>query len=498
MPDDDESRFVPVPGSKAEPTYTAAAAYGSPIPVGATEADDVSTFVGSAPRLAAAVPVPAESDDASTLLAGAAPRLAAAVPVPAESDDASTLLVGAAPRLAAAAPAAGDSSGAGTANQEHSVLPEAEQKQVQNSPVEQKKVPRMPSLSPYGSPAAQDAAAGSVPLIPVSVQLKRQVAERNQIGYAEVNYLPDGTLLDHGKYRVILEEKEIILWDNGERSAQRVKMPLGQGGFGITYLADEIDLDRRVVIKELFPRDYAVRLRNLSVEFPMLNQLEDPYELLRENFLKEAKVIAAIEERHANIVGIITYFRENNTSYYVMPYMEGASLRACMGERNWDEASARELLQGLLSGLAYLHELGILHLDIKPDNVLMHGRTVPVLIDFGAARSTIITNDALVVSVGYAPPEQCSYETINLLGPWSDLYALGATMYHVITGARPRAGIRPLLEQAQSYPRYSRAFLASVDKAMHPEIKHRWQSAREWLELFSRMDEITHDAKRLI
>ncbi|MBR3903292.1 MAG: serine/threonine protein kinase, partial [Akkermansia sp.] len=473
------------------------------------EEDEVSTLLGlgKAPVGAVvspqgeAVAVPAEEDEVSTLLGlGKAPVGAVvsppgeAVAVPAGEDEVSSLLPREACPVDMDRPICSQSvdatkpepSGekAAVATDESprpegfSVLPAAD---------------AQPLPSGSGMPAYVPSRHGleSMPVVPASVLLRQETGLEE---LADEQFLPDGTLLNRGTYRIILEVRD----DERKPDGSPRKKPIGQGGFGITYLAEDVKLNRKVIIKENFPKDFVVRLRNLNVVSRKQGRPDDPYGTLRDNFLKEAKIIAAVKERHPNIVDVVTFFEDFNTSYFVMPYIEGESLRKCLEGRGWDEASARELLEGLLGGVAYLHELGVLHLDIKPDNILMNKGIVPVLIDFGASLSTLLPNGAMAFSAGYAPPEQCAYERLSELGPWTDLYALGATMHHIITGTRPNPQSRPLSEQVKSYPGFSRAFLASIDKAMHPEIRHRWQSAREWLELYQQMDEITRESKRLI
>lgn len=287
-----------------------------------------------------------------------------------------------------------------------------------------------------------------------------------------VDPLPAGTPLDKGTYTV----KEV----------------LGQGGFGITYLAYDHSLKVDCVIKENFPRQLAGRSceDSISVHSYQLGQEADSYPVVLENFVREARTIAAAgrHKQHPNIVGVSRLFVENNTAYYVMRYVQGCALDAALAADLWDEARLLPVLTGLLGGLEYLHDNGILHLDIKPSNIMMQEGNTPMLIDFGASRQLNADSGAGVIfSKGYAPPEQRDHSRVAQIGPWSDIYALGATMYHMISGKKACDAPAPLLPG--DFPRYGEALLASVNKALALEPAARWQSAREWLDELRRLDE---------
>ncbi len=275
---------------------------------------------------------------------------------------------------------------------------------------------------------------------------------------------------------------------NGEFEIVEV---IGAGGFGITYRAKNTRLKIDVVIKENFPAKLATRMPDQAVRSMREGTEGDPYAWTLENFLKEAQQIAALGAKkvHPNIVNVMSFFTEKNTAYYVMRYVQGKSLSA---QKPWTEAALKSVLLGLLSGLQFLHENGVLHLDIKPSNVLLQEDGNPVLIDFGAARNSGQGDDVLVYSKGYAPPEQWKGQEYGEVGPWSDLYALGATMYHMITGAKPGEQAEFLSTHAERYPAFSREFLYSIDKALCVSLSDRWQSAQEWVgwyEMRQRLEE---------
>ncbi|MGN1310029.1 MAG: serine/threonine protein kinase, partial [Akkermansia sp.] len=262
---------------------------------------------------------------------------------------------------------------------------------------------------------------------------------------------------------------------------------LGQGGFGVTYLAQDTTLDEDVVIKENLPT--AISNRNTTtfcVQALTRGTGPGSYEWALNNFLNEAKILRKL--KHPNIIEIITAFREMGTAYYVMPYISGTSLDKTLDKtsRPMPEAEIRSLLVPLLDALEYLHSLKpiLLHRDIKPANILRKPDGSPILIDFGTARILTEHSQTSIESPGYTPIEQL--QTHGNLGPWTDIYALGATMYHLITGTKPmkvndRMGRRdvliplPLAGRPELQKDYSPQLLLSVDKAMALWPEDRWQ-----------------------
>ncbi|NRR34057.1 HAMP domain-containing protein [Oxalobacteraceae bacterium] len=265
----------------------------------------------------------------------------------------------------------------------------------------------------------------------------------------------------------------------------RIDAVLGQGGFGITYLATDVNLNVKVAIKEYLPGDYATRASDHSVS-PRWAEDNDFYLNGLECFLVEARTLATF--RHSNIVRVARFFEAHRTAYMVLEYERGQPLKSWWDKhRGMPESQLLSLLQPLLDGLALVHESGYLHRDIKPDNIYVRKEDGSlVLLDFGAARLTVGGGQAMadVVTPGYAPAEQ--YEG-GEQGPWTDIYALGATLYWMITGAKPspaperQQGVAPHVPAIEAgAERYSEDFLRAVDWALMLEPGQRPQSVQEF------------------
>ena len=212
---------------------------------------------------------------------------------------------------------------------------------------------------------------------------------------------------------------------------------LGMGGFGITYLGYDLTLEIKVAIKEYMPSALATRHPD-HYSVALTGRVEADYQYGMERFLEEAKILAKLQNT-PYIVSVQNYFQENGTAYFVMEYVDGMSLKAYLsknGERiSWDQAVA--ILKPIMEALVQVHALNLLHRDISPDNIYITAKGESRLLDFGAARFAL--GDGKSVSVilkrGYAPEEQ--YSSHGNQGPWTDVYAMGATMYRCITGQLP-------------------------------------------------------------
>jgi len=281
-----------------------------------------------------------------------------------------------------------------------------------------------------------------------------------------------------------------------------IERVLGSGGFGITYLARDSRLGRQVVIKENLPAQFCWRDTSSLTVQPRHSSGEDAdnFQYSLESFEKEAATLASLD--HPGIVKVLRSFEANGTAYFVMPFVEGMTFDEVMREREaqqrpFTEAELVALLDKVLAALGYLHERGIYHRDIKPGNLLFTASGDPVLIDFGAARQRLSERSLTVIeSPGYTPFEQM--QSRGKVGPWSDLYALGGTLYKAISGETPaKAADRiiedsqvPLAQRTELRSRYSQRLLESIDRAMRPKLSERPQSAEEWVKsLRSQMDE---------
>jgi len=272
-----------------------------------------------------------------------------------------------------------------------------------------------------------------------------------------------------------------------------IEKELGSGGFGITYLARDKELNRQVVIKENLPAQFCFRDPNTLSVAPRHSGGEDVenFRWSLENFSKEAAMLASLD--HPGIVRVLRSFRAFGTAYFVMPFVEGLAFDALIEShkakrQSIDEEGLHGLLTRMLDALGYLHDRGIYHRDIKPANILITNDGVPVLIDFGSARQRLSERSMTVVeSAGYTPFEQL--ETRGNVGPWSDLYALGGTLVKAIAGEAPpkamdrmrRDPLVPLAQRRELAARFSAAFLASIDTALAVEETERWQDAGAWL-----------------
>ena len=283
--------------------------------------------------------------------------------------------------------------------------------------------------------------------------------------------LPDGTLL-HG---------------------YRVKSTIGSGGFGVTYLAQESLLNRTVVIKENFPDSLCYREEGtLDVRMHDPDNGRKGFEWAFNNFLREVRILATLD--HPSIAKVYSYFEEHRTAYYVIEYINGISLSKLATQyaeigKTIPQSSLVGIMVRLLDALDYLHSRKILHRDIKPDNILVNRIGLPVIIDFGAARESYgDLSDSIVETPGFSPSEQSDPK--GNMGPWTDLYAFGATMYYMLTGTcLPNCQQReiydtvdPLAKDPELCKRYNPALLATIDRSIDPNPARRYQNVAEWMQ----------------
>ena len=289
-----------------------------------------------------------------------------------------------------------------------------------------------------------------------------------------------------------------------------IKDILGQGGFGITYLAYDSNLDKNVAIKEYLPIELAVREGDYSVH-PVSEERGERYKWGLDRFIKEARTLAQFD--HPNIVRVLSVTEGNNTAYMVMAYEHGQTLQKKLdGKKTLEESELLKIVIPILGGLEQIHEAGFIHRDIKPDNIFIRNDGSPVLLDFGSARQALgqqIKTLTSLVTPGYAPFEQY-YSKTEQQGPWSDIYGLGATLYRSISGRPPADAIDrsnsllrsstdpyiPAIEIGKN--NYSERFLKAIDHALQFKEENRPRSVTEWRGEFDIPAEYLHSKQHNI
>ena len=279
------------------------------------------------------------------------------------------------------------------------------------------------------------------------------------------NALPPGTQLEH----------------------YLIEQTLSAGGFGIVYLTRPENSDERVVIKEYMPSKLAQREADGRVA-PLGDHQAENLAEGRRLFLKEAAALAKLE--HPNIVRVLNFFSANDTVYMVMEYRPGINLQSYIHSHNGglSETFLRTVFPPLLDGLRLVHDTALLHLDIKPSNIHLCPGGVPLLLDFGAVfprHTSRKMQAAQVVTPGFSPVEQ--YDTSGYIGPWTDIYAIGATLRACIEGSAPppakkRAEKDKMRPAASAFKRrYSAVLLEALDWAMEVDPLLRPQSVDAFL-----------------
>jgi serine/threonine protein kinase len=263
---------------------------------------------------------------------------------------------------------------------------------------------------------------------------------------------------------------------------------LGQGGFGITYLGWDLNLDQAVALKEYLPTDFASRSAGHTIVTPYGDDGIVNFEYGLEAFEAEARTLARCYQL-PGVVDVLNYFRENGTGYIVMHYLRGRTLREHLRERGrplpFDEAVA--IMQPLLIALQQVHRLGLVHRDISPDNVYLCDNGRVCLLDFGAARNAVRDRSkslSVQFKGGYTPEEQ--YRRQGQQGPWTDIYAAAATMYRALTGEAPPPAL-DRLQQDTLLPPSARGIDIPRDaerallRALAVQAEHRYRSADAFL-----------------
>ena len=275
---------------------------------------------------------------------------------------------------------------------------------------------------------------------------------------------------------------------------------LGQGGFGITYLAQDLNLGHEVAIKEYLPVDLSIRTKSGTVS-PVSDAHHERYYWGLERFLEEARTLGQF--KHPNIVQVRNVFEANNTAYMVMEYELGETFQDILNRRKTvSEQDLKTIIFPIVDGMKVVHAAGFIHRDIKPANIFLRVDGDPVLLDFGSARTSLGQGEQSLTSIfsrGYAPIEQ--YNTSEeTQGAWTDIYSMGATMYRSISGIPPTDAVDRSAAIAQidcdtyvsiteiASEGYSEDFLLAVDYALQFRQQDRPQSMSEWIATFDRRD----------
>ena len=230
---------------------------------------------------------------------------------------------------------------------------------------------------------------------------------------------------------------------------------LGEGGFGITYIGYDLNLELRIAIKEFYPNGFCRRESSVTNTLSSYGGSQgESFEKWRSRFVKEAKSLAKCTNL-SGIVGVKDFFEENNTAYIVMEYLEGQTLKEYLNRQGGKlpVGQALQALEPVMVSMSQVHRAGIIHRDISPDNIMITTDGMMKLLDFGAAVDLMKEEErslSIMLKPGYAPEEQ--YRTKGKLGPWSDVYALAATIYKCITGITPPEAMERMREDHLAAP----------------------------------------------
>lgn len=282
-----------------------------------------------------------------------------------------------------------------------------------------------------------------------------------------MTHLQQGALLQGGKYRI--------------------EKILGQGGFGITYLGWHVSLNSRVAVKEFFMKDHCDRNPGTHQVTMGTSGSRELVLRFREKFIKEARHIYVLS--HPHIVRVIDVFEENGTAYYVMEYLGGGTLQDVVQAYGALSVSvASGYIRQVASALDYIHGRNLLHLDVKPSNIMLNDSGEAVLVDFGVSKrydesGHQTSSTPLGVSEGYAPIEQYESGGMDQFSPSTDIYSLGATFYYLLTGSRPPKA-SALLSESLSFPDgIPEGIRTCIVRSIAPGRKNRPQSVGEFLRL---------------
>lgn len=286
--------------------------------------------------------------------------------------------------------------------------------------------------------------------------------------------LPEGTIIA-GRYKLL--------------------KALGQGGFGITYVAWDSELRRQVAIKECFPVSLCMRDTQSGVLLPVSPEVEAPFLAVLNDMHREARTLAMLD--HESIVKVHDVIWGNGSVFCVMTWLSGGTLRSRMSEESlMSREESLQILRYLLDALAYLHRNGIIHRDLKPENIMFNAEGRPVIIDFGAALNRLDRTTGAVTTQGafsqsYASPEQITGK--GQVGPWSDFYSLSVTWYELLTGVRPEKADARLMQddlvpltEVKCRIAYPAELLQLLQRNLSLHIGDRCKNVEQWLDCWKR------------
>lgn len=303
-----------------------------------------------------------------------------------------------------------------------------------------------------------------------------------------------------------IKPKELYFLTPGTLIADRyeIGVSIGSGGFGITYKAWDMTLSKVVAVKEYYPAGMVNRVPGEKKLIIYSGSRQKECENGKARFLEEARNMAKFNT-HPNIINVYDFFEENNTAYIIMEFLDGVNYKEYIKEEGGRVApeKALEVTQAVLTALMEVHKSGILHRDISPDNIFMCSDGRIKLIDFGAARFSAKDEDktrSVILKPGFAPPEQ--YQTKSRQGPWTDIYAVGATLYRAVTGNQPEESVNraeeDLLAEPEKFcPELSHNLNNAILRSMALQYELRFQSAEEFLKALSGESAIRNVGKEL-
>lgn len=272
------------------------------------------------------------------------------------------------------------------------------------------------------------------------------------------------------------------------RNRYHVGKVLGVGGFGITYLVEDGKYHRQLAMKEYYPKEWACRGLDGRQLFPRDQSKQGVYQHGLDVFFQEAKILQSLQYDEV-VVNVYHFYKENNTAYLLMEYVEGDTLATLAKKRGkpFEEKELQPIIKDIAMSLEHIHEHGLLHRDVSPDNIMIDHSGKVKLIDFGATRQYALdetTDLSVVVKPGFAPVEQ--YSRTGKQGPWTDVYALAATYYYLLTGKKPLSAVErttgsKMKTLRQQCPGAGESTNRAIENALKLDYSKRTQSMHDFL-----------------